>query len=74
MGDAQEKIRQLQQSLSNARRRGFPGFGGPGGGGSPKGIIGSVGGLLLFGGGSLFVYNALFNGKRRHGICPEEES
>lgn len=61
MGDAQERIKQLQQSLSNARRRGFnmPG------GGNPRNVIGGMGGLLLFGGGGLLLYNSLFNGTRR---------
>lgn len=65
MGDAQERIRQLQQSLNNARRRGIPGLGGGGGGGNPRNVIGGIGSLLLFGGGGMILYNSLFNGTRR---------
>lgn len=63
MGDAQERIRQLQQSLTNARRKGFGGMGGSGG--NPRNLLGGIGGLLFFGGGGVLIYNSLFNGRRR---------
>jgi prohibitin 2 len=55
MADPQERLRQLQQTLNNARQRGMPG-------GSPKNIIGGVGSLILVGGGLWLFNNALFNG------------
>lgn len=63
MGDAQERLRQLQQSLNNARQSGFKGFGG--GGGNPRNVLGGIGSLLLVGGGGALLYNSLFNGLSR---------
>ena len=60
MADAQERLRQLQQSLNNARQNGFKGF--PGGG-APRGFFSGIGGLIVLGGGGALLYNSLFNGK-----------
>jgi len=57
MGDPRETWQKLQQTLQQAQQRGRGGF--PGG--TPKGLLGGAGGLLLLVGGGIFVSNALFN-------------
>lgn len=46
----------------NARKKGFGGFPGAGGG-SPRNLFGGAAGLILLGGGALLVSNSLFNGR-----------
>ena len=56
--DPREAWRKLQQTLANAQQQGKRGIGG-----SPKGALGGIAGLLLLGGGVIVFNNALFNGR-----------
>ena len=58
MADPRDMYQRLQKTLQQAQQRGRGGF--PGG--SPKGLFGGAGALVLLVGGGLFVSNALFNG------------
>lgn len=57
-GSPQETWRKLQRSFANAQRKGGQSFPGP----NPRNVFGGAAGLLLLGGGAIFVSNALFNG------------
>ena len=61
--DPKEAWRKLQQTLASAQQQGRRGMGG-----SPRGAIGGVAGLLLLGGAAVVFNNALFNGID-HDIC-----
>jgi len=56
--DPKEAWARLQTEL---QRRGAR-YAGSGGGGGPKGLFGSIGGLIVVGGGLWVANNALFNG------------
>ena len=60
--DPREAWKRLQQTLANAQQQGKRGLGG-----SPRGALGGVAGLVLLAGGVIVFNNALFNGKDR---CP----
>lgn len=51
--DPKETWRMLQQRLAQAQK----------GGGSPKGLFGGIGALVLLGGGTILATNSIFNGK-----------
>jgi prohibitin 2 len=55
--DPKEAWARIQNELTRRTQR----LGGSGGG-SPKGLFGSIGGLVLVGGGIWMANNALFNG------------
>ncbi|MCJ1338736.1 Prohibitin-2, subunit of the prohibitin complex (Phb1p-Phb2p) [Bachmanniomyces sp. S44760] len=54
--DPREAWRKLQQTLTNAQQQGKRGLGG-----NPRGAYGGLAGILLLGGGAIFLNNALFN-------------
>jgi prohibitin 2 len=60
-GGFPKNFQDLQRQLAKAQEQGKR-FGAGGGGGSPRGALGGLAGLLILGGGGLILSNSLFNG------------